>query len=644
MLNPSPSRLQILASVLLASLLPLLFVSWWVYQNTQLPTADAAAFLSNIGDIYHSYLAKGWWASLSTAYEVRAWRPLIFPIFALPGMVMSHGNILIAYHSVAIFSVILTAIYSYLFMRLVLDRIPAIIAANLIGILPLIQEQAITFYAESLLFPCILASLYYLIRSDYFRNLAYSAAFVLMFSLAAMLRPVELVMHLCLVIGVFLVDGFRKAIFTRHQLIWISALTLLSVLIFCLAAGKNAVVFNSPLIVDENMGRRLGLLIRLVTMLTIAVWAIIAIPPVFRESLVLKRRVICGERPTLLIPVVSLSLFLILLWFVPAATETFHWIYRTSFGDVAATTVHTNGSIAMVTEEINKHLGAEGKGLMLTLFVLSLGSLVIAGRRKAKQVLTSKPFLFLLLLTPLTIMEILFTVQDILRKMSVASPALIMAMLLIILWPGRWQRLRIMTVLIVTLLEFSGIWWNTFTVQAIDPRIANIVGVNLSRPITASPNPHNVVYDFIAVQSAKYHLYKITVEVNPYTIEPVDPFLLSAMVNIQKPGFTAGISYFATYDEPAMMAKFQELDAIFLSDSVARMTISPQAATAYKKLYDEETRPILKIIYKLLYHYTKNDLATQGWKVGDCIIIKSACDHRTSDCNGCMLLPEKKQS
>ena len=139
---------------LLAMILPVLFTLLWVLNNTQLPTSDATDYLNAGHKIYRYFTDNGFWYGLSHFDIPRGWRPIFFSVFTAPFLFLSHGNLSFAYHAVAVSCVIASAIYVYLFSRLFLDRLSAVITANLICLLPLIQAQVLTFCRSCIISHC----------------------------------------------------------------------------------------------------------------------------------------------------------------------------------------------------------------------------------------------------------------------------------------------------------------------------------------------------------------------------------------------------------------------------------------------------------------------------------------------------------
>src|SRR5689334_11730617 len=90
--------------VVFATMLPLFFTITWLLKNSQLPGADAANFLLTSVDIYHHFQNDGFWGGLLSCFANRGWRPIFFPVVAVPFLLLSSGNLLISYSLTAVLS------------------------------------------------------------------------------------------------------------------------------------------------------------------------------------------------------------------------------------------------------------------------------------------------------------------------------------------------------------------------------------------------------------------------------------------------------------------------------------------------------------------------------------------------------------
>lgn len=649
--------------LMLASLLPLLYTASWLIRNHQLPCNDAANYLLSAVNIYQAFADHGLVHGLFRLYAERGWRPIIFPNLAAPFLLISKGNMFFAYQSVALLCVLATTIYSYMFFRLRLNRIPALLGANLIGLLPFIQAQALMFYAEAALFPCVIGCLYHLIKSGYLRDLRHSAAFVLLLSLSLMIRPVEAVTNLVFVFMLFLYDGWRQQFFSTGAVIRLFLCLSAAAFLFFTAAyypywhHGMVNVMDGGGVLDRKMARVLMICMAGSGSTTLILWLLnkIIMPatrPVQRTSLstsitlyqaALAQRLKQSATNPLLVPAFIAISVLTLLWFLPVAYNTYEWIYRTSLGDVASSTGSLSGPSFSV-DVLSIYLREEGIAVIGGTLIAALAGWIALTWRQRKVALLSTPFLYLILLLPFPFWEAFYTVQVVTRKLSLAFPAILMALLMLALSNGKWLRARSLFVGLLVLMQ-AGLLFKllfTDTYQHPVPSLTRTIGYFIPQPSTIRPNPHDVVMDFFATQANLHHLRSFGLELVPGTpdarhpieAEPINPFLMSTMLQSRNTPYYAGYPYFSVYSEENVRSLSSRFDAVFVSDTVSAMTISPAAAAAYQKRLDEEQSASVKIFFRLMQYYSGDQLAIIGFKRGPCIVIKT---QKSGDYLGCLL-------
>lgn len=621
-----------------ASILPILFSLTWLIKNTQLPSSDPANFLGTAVDIYHHFINQGFWDGIYSCYWTRGWRPIFFPVMLLPFLFFVKGNLLFAYSLFALFSIILTTIYVYLLFRLDLKFFQAIIATNLIGLLPMLQVQVLNFYAESILFPCIVGCIYHLIKSNYLRDVRHSIFFSLLFSLAILIRPIETSMLMIFVLSYFIGRGWYQGIFRFEQIVFLIAACLFGMLTFISLVMLNAL--NQPNF-STNEFHIIGLVFKVVALATGLL--------IFILNNIFYIRSNVQAHASYLLPAFIMILIITLAWFLPFGFETFQWIYDTSLGDVAMSTTRLIHSQMQIWLELNTQVQAEGRVVVLTSLALAVISFCISIRKNKLFASIPQQAIYLLLITPLPWLEVLFTVQDIHRKLSVAFPALIMALQIIILHKRKFQFVSTGIVSLLVAAQFMLLWLATFVYTSVNEHLNNMIGYYVQAPVLIKPNPHEFIRDFLTEQAKKNKLNYIILEVNPYTSDPVDPFLLSTVVQAANKNYVVGYHFFNTFSEDNPHSLLQKSDAIFLSDNVNRMQVSKNSAKEYLSRFENETSPVMKTMYEFLYYYSSNRLGELGWKVGPCTIIKSSClanpielKIRKDDCLGCLLLPINK--
>lgn len=637
-------------SVFVAVFLPALFTLLWIIENDQLPGNDASNYLLTAVNIYQHFADHGIWNGLTHLYGSRGWRPIFYPDLIVPFLLISHGSLYFAYAGLACCALIASVTYAYLYFRLLLERSSAILAASLIGLLPLLQAQFVMFYAEGILFACLLGSFYHLIKSNYLRDAKHSFAFVVLLSLALIIRPVEALTQSILVLMYFLLRGYFRQIFSLRDIYIAVTTVVLACAAFFAAALIPMLHFETIHFIDNGgqFDTAMSVTLYHAFKVTLVAAAIVLIGYVclnyrsWRSALAMRLSQ-SADKP-LLLPVVMTVTALVMIWYLPFAFETYQWIYRTSLGDVATSTGALNGS-QFSWAELQKFILAEGAMAVYTIVAVGLAGSIMVSRWTRQRVLSSMPIMFLLLSIPFSFWETFYTVQVVTRKLSFAFPALLMAFLLIGLQRGRAWPLRISLIAMLVVLQFS-LMMNVLVVDKSSEQkalIKNTVGYFIPKPQNIQPNPHLVVRDFLDQYASNLSLHSIGMEVDPGTpdarhpvdAEPIDPFLFSTMLVTAKSPYVSGYPYISAYTKDSVRELGKHYDAIFLSDHADKMLVAKTAAAYYNMMFKQEKSQSLKTYYDFMRHYAQNSLHELGWKQGPCIIITT---QKHGDYRGCLLL------
>ncbi|GEM_PF-2128906 len=627
--------------LILAAILPVFFTMIWLFTNSQLPTADATDYLVTGHTIYHHFTDNGIWYGLLHFDIERGWRPIFFSVFTVPFLLISKGNVSFAYQAVALGCVLASAIYVYLLSRLVLDRVSSIIAANLICLLPLVQMPVLQFYAEAALFPVVIGTLYHLIQSDYFRVKKHMYGFIICFSLAIVIRPVEAVTELFFVLIVFLSAGWYRGVFSLKQIMTVIALGFSSLYLLLFNAGTHFISHYpfQPIdggVYDIKLAKSINLTLTATLYCVILTWGGLA----WMNFTAQGRRLCTGTGKPLsdppLIFAFAAVFVLVMLWFLPHAFQTYVWVYRTSFGDLAEMSVKMLMK-KPVWEVLRYFTFLESAIVVEGILLVGLAGLMAAGKQKWRDVFLSYPFIYLLLLIPFPVWEVLKTVQTAPRKMNLAFPAFILALLMIGLQRGKLWKLRAFSVTILLALQFG------FALGLVYPAISGIKSYvaklgSYPEPVRLQPNPHDEVIRFLDQQAKHYHLQHIAIEVNAESTLPVDPFLVIMMNRISNKTYTIGYPYLSTYTD-VELEKINGNDAVFLADKKSDMVVSDAAAKMYHERFETEANATLKAMYRFLYYFSMNKLDEIGWKLGPCMTTR-AFDN--NEYLGCLLIVNNK--
>lgn len=670
------NRARAILFILLASSLPVFFITYWVLQNNQLPISDGANFLSTAIRIYQRFIHGGFWSGLMGCYLERAWRPIFFPVLAVPFLLAYQGNLYASYSSVAIVCVLTSTIYLYLLFRLQLSRMSSVIATNMIGLLPFIQANAFMFYAESALFPCMMGCVYHLIKSNYLRSTKHVLALIVFITLAVIIRPVELILNLIFVLGLFLFLGWHKGIFSSKHLLKMIVLIMSVLLLFlftCIIPHINiqvqsptaihsikfqelipnffnhAIRFNMDMnlidnggIQDEKIKHSLLVLFKYVAFTTCILlsWMLVfnLVRRIKQNILQLKSK----HLQPLLIPTVMIIVTLVVGWFYPFAFETYQWVYRTSIGDVAGTgsIISPQFSLWQAYQNLSIYWGGE----LVVFGLISLAALsIFVNLKKSHYKIFSPIVVYLLLIIPIPLLEVLLTIQASPRKLSIAFPAFLMILLILGLQRGAWRSIRVFLAMILLGTQFIVTMLVAFSGSFDYVPLHKLVGWQYKFvPATLKPNPHEVVIRFLHEQARIYHFKLVGIGVTDRSSVLIDPFLMTILAQAYNEPYNITYPYIAVFTPDAPRQLLQNgFDAIFVYDEIKRMTVSPETEQIYSKKYSEENYSPLKIIHEFLYYYSKDQLAEIGWKLGPCIDLKSVdlLDHR-----GCLLIPATQKN
>jgi len=621
--------------IMLAALAPVVFICLWMITNTQLPASDATDYFVTANRMYEYFISNGFWSGLTHLATERCWRPIFFPVLPVPFLLISHGSMAFAYHAVSALIVFVSAMYVYLLLRLQIDRTSAIVATSLVCFLPFFYMPIFTFMGEAALFPAIIGTLYHLIQSDYFRQKKHAIGFIICFSLALMIRPVEAATDLCLVLPVFIFSGAYYRIFSIKQIIATTGLIFLALFVFLLFTDIQIMRHSSPLLADKTSDVfKLSKLALKLSILTFSLALLSGILFTLKHFASTKRNHALHIHPSdhqhssiTLTLVFGTVLLIVLAWFLPYALGTLSWIFTTSFGLVAHVAI-VSGDQPSLFEKIYSFIQREGLVTIIIVTLVAFLSLLTAQRSKIKTVISSSLILYLPLILPFPLWEVLNTIQSEPRKLGVALPGLIIALLAIGLQKGKWWTVRFAMIIILLIVQIVSAFSILYPqLPQINPD-ARYFG-SYSKPITVFPNPHDIVFSFLDSQAEKHNLKTIDIVIKWNDSQPVYGYTLMMYKELLHRPYDI-----ASYPiEPFENLK-SRYDAVFLADNVNDMIMSDHSAKMYNNKYMNEINPALKNVYLFLQHYSQNNLAHVGWKLGPCIIVKGTDE---KEYRGCLL-------
>ena len=617
--------------IIAAAIFPVIFILLWMITNNELSTADASNYLYVANENYHRLVDKGFWHGLTHFDLVRGWRPIFFPVLMLPFLLISNGNFDFAVPAVACSCIIASAIYIYLISRLVFDRLSSVIAANLICLLSFVQGPVLILFAESALFPAVFGAVYHLIQSDYFRHKKHTIGFVICFSLAIAVRPVEAVTELIFILLTFLFMGWYRQIFSLKQIVLVSALSL-SVIFLFLFNISQYFLHHYPLHPIDGGKYDIKLLNSIYVLSKVCA---IGMGFAWLGFIFLKSDVDRQKPP--LIPVFMAIIVLVSLWFLPHAFELYVWVYRTSIGDLA----DLSGCFK-ITESLWRTVihftNLEGILVVVGVAITAIAGAIFANKKQLRDISLSLPVIYLLLLIPFPAWEVLNTIQSAERKLNIAFPAFILVLLFLALQQGRYWKLRVSVIGGLLIAQFILV---LTLIQPSMPTVkeyAYLMG-SYPLPVTFKPDPHEEILKFLNQHASANKIETVIVEISTGIRLPIDPFLLLTMGGIRGVNYKFNIPHIMNeYSDEEIKKMMQPGYAFLISDKSSDMVVSDAAAKIYKEKFENQTDPTEKTMTRLLYLYSANKLHEIGLKTGPCTEVKA----RNNDIyQNCLLLKSK---
>jgi hypothetical protein len=618
---------------LIGMLLPLTFTILWLTKNTQLPLYDASTYLLGGANIFSDFKINGFWHGIESFYNLLGWRPIGYPILLVPFLLLSNGNMYFSYAAVSVMCIAISCIYIYLLLRLHLDRFSAVIGASLIGLLPFLQQQALQFFAECALFPCVFGAIYYLIKSDYLRNLNNSLAFVALFTLAFIFRPIEAATDLVLVIMAFLGLGLYKRIFASTQVLLIIAFSMtILFLLWNAAALQYLEGINVDMIggvqVDANFKNYFIMISWIISLVAFASWISIFASLIYKSQY---------SRSWLLLSFAA-SFILIYLWFVPSAFRVYEWSYRTSVGDLGSQGDLINQTFTW--KGFKDYIHLEGTVVVCGIIFLALSSLALFAIKQTKQIIFSAPFYYLILTSVIPFWEAFHTIQSTPRKLAVAYPAILLVLLLLGLKQGRLWKARIGFAIVLLALQFGLMIFLIYTPTYNYPKpiILHTIGYLIPKPISMHPSPYDVVITFLNKETTSNNIHGVGMQVDGAHGVPVDPFEMMLLVNPNNKNYVIQFPYYSKFSMDNFAKIPDVYQSIFLSDLDHRLQVSPESVAYYTDKLQSEKIESDKMRDAFLLYYAKDQLKDIGFKKGPCLTVVATDKQKYL---GCLIFPIK---
>ncbi len=418
-----------------ACLTPALFLLVWFVSDNTLPVGDGANFLGSGLKVWKIFVDQGVGSGIASLFWERGWRPILFPVFIVPFLLVTGGNVSATLALVGMAIVALTAWYAYRILRLCTSAYVAAAGAVLIGSMPVVQYHAVLLISETAFVVTALAAIYHLARSGWLVRTAHFWGAVVFLALSVAIRPAETVLVLVPPVALGVAWGMYKGCFSVGAVLVSAALLGAGVCVWMLSVFVSPeVAITVPRIATDGL-----------TALTKAVKLFAFLLPVVAVCgavwMVWQERRKPGEPSHRLVLGSLVFAVLMVTWWAPFARGLFEWVYENTLGP----TIRNAPSVSFDSfgDQFLAYAIQGGVIILAGAMVLSLAGMVGARRGKTPEDGTVLAVIVLLLATvPLAWFTTIIGPQADPRRLVVPIVAVALSLLLIGVRPPSYRHFR----------------------------------------------------------------------------------------------------------------------------------------------------------------------------------------------------------
>lgn len=411
---------------------PVLISIVWHINNRAWPSDDAANYMTTSYQQYQVLQGKSFIDSIRSLYEIRGWRPILFPILSTPCLWLFNGNILASAASILILSFLIWQIYAYYIARRFLDPIRAALAVSLVGSSTPVASQSLVFFSEIVWLAFFGGFIFHFLESQEFLSPFHATISGIYLGLSVTIRPAETVAILIFPFSIFIITavthnriGLKTAISTILLICSISTLLLSSVFF-------HAITYWILLPVGTAF-------------LVVFLWITTPNDKTEPASRVLK-----------LMAVWSLGINLV--WWANSMPALFSWAYVTSFGSMAKITTKSEPIFAVLQRVLSYYLNPQW-------FILVILSCIIFLMSRPKQIFLSRSLLSFgvitfTLLFPMLILYGITGTND-LRRVFIGMTFLMLFLSIFSLQEYKYRLGRDLFIMIILSIQIIDFLWSS---------------------------------------------------------------------------------------------------------------------------------------------------------------------------------------
>ena len=535
------NNLRSLPSLFFLLLVPV-FSFLWHNENLQMPISDSVEYIDSAYSIYLFFHNSEYLNFIVSIFNERGWRPVAFQLFIVPFLIASSGNILLSVLMTHVFFNSLSAFFIYkILCKYILDKNSVIISTLVLSLSfnVLFGGQPLPLFAEIAFISFLLGTIYFLLKTDLFRNKKDSRLFTIFLILTLLTRPVEGVLFLIPAIIVFTWKKYSAYVTLREILSGISYPIFFVWLLFISRVFPE--ISSSVIKIDPPYSQN--------TFISLTIFFSILLFTIFLLSQFLKvKKDIFYKSPQTNFYKKSLFLSSIILWiwYTPRFGSLYGWVYDTSIGDTFNYLKKDIPQFSDLFISILQNNGSIVIYLILLLLIINMFQIFIFEKKISQNIQdirfkTENLLILLLSALPLPIILYFTTFQITYRKIS---PVIVILLLygLIIIFQNKKITVLSNTLLGALLLLQSSMLSNViFNNEEIlqwgnqnKSYIEKItLGYQFPQPINSKDNRYENLIRFLLDEKEKGSFRKITLVFRDYEY-PIERYLFQFLCKKNK--------------------------------------------------------------------------------------------------------------
>lgn len=291
---------------------PVILIFLWHFYNLGWPNDDAAQYMKTAYEQYLTFQNGSLSDGLKALYQIRGWRPILFPVLATPSLLLFKGNILAATGTTLVICVLVCQIYIYAIARRYLDSFRASLAAAFVGSSPAIMLSGRVFFSEIAWLAFFAGFVFHLLESEDFRKPLQATVAGIFLGLAALVRPAETTAIVIVPLIGMIAIALSKKVFSFYNAALVTGFVILSTSLLAASAFKEEIDFR----------------------LVLALGAVIIISQLLLIKASKEKEPGVTGFNFFAVSFMEINLF----WWADSMPRLYSWIYSTSFGAIARIT------------------------------------------------------------------------------------------------------------------------------------------------------------------------------------------------------------------------------------------------------------------------------------------------------------------